>query len=207
MGSHDIAAAILSAGQSRRMGSPKALLAAGVGQTFLERIAEVLREAGLRHIVVVVAPESGPIRVVAERANVAWVENPDPSLGPISSIRTALDIVEAEGFGALLFWPVDTPCVAPETVRKITAAYRPDGPSIIIPVHDGRRGHPVIHGRAVWPELRSPEADEGARVLVGKDPGRVCEVPVDDEGVLLDIDTTREYRQLRVRRDSGRRPG
>ena len=203
MASRDIAAAVLSAGRSRRMGSPKALLSAGTGQTFLERIAEVLRQAGLRRVLVVVAPDSGPIRVVAERANIAWIENPDPSLGPISSIRTALDVVEPEGFGALLFWPVDTPCVAPETVRAVAAAYRPDGPPIVIPVHEGRRGHPVIHGSAVWPELRSPEADEGARAVVRRDPARVCEVPVDDEGVLLDIDTTREYRRLRL----GRRPG
>jgi molybdenum cofactor cytidylyltransferase len=206
MGAHDIAAAILSAGESRRMGSPKALLAAGVGQTFLERIAEVLREAGLRRVFVVVSPDSAAIRVTAERARIAWVENPDPSPGPISSIRTALDVIEPEGFEALLFWPVDSPCVTPGTVREIVAAYRADGPPIVVPAHDGRRGHPVVCGRAVWPELRAPAADAGARVVVRKDPGRVCEVPVDDEGILLDIDTKREYRRLRSGGPGRRRP-
>ena len=88
-GPHDIAAAVLSAGESRRMGSPKALLDAGDGETFVERIVTVLRTAGLRRILVVVAPDSGPIRLAVERVNASVLVNPDPSAGPISSIRTA----------------------------------------------------------------------------------------------------------------------
>ncbi len=199
-GPEDIAAAVLSAGESRRMGSPKALLDAGDGDTFVERIVKVLRAVGVRRILVVVAPDSGPIRLAVERVNASLVVNPDPGPGPISSIRAALDVVEPEGFGGLMFWPVDMPLVKPDSVGRVLAAFAPDGPAIVVPTHEGRRGHPVVHARSLWPELRSPEADGGARDLVRKDPSRVLEVPVDDEGVLLDIDTKREYRRLRALR-------
>ncbi len=198
-GPEDIAAAVLSAGESRRMGSPKALLDAGDGDTFVERIVKTLRAVGVRRILVVVAPDAGPIRLAVERVNASLIVNPDPAMGPISSIRAALDVVDPEGFGGLMFWPVDMPLVKSDSVRRVLDAYDPDGPALVVPTFEGRRGHPVIHGRAVWPELRSPEADAGARVLARKDPARVLEVPVADEGVLLDIDTKREYRRHRAR--------
>jgi molybdenum cofactor cytidylyltransferase len=191
-----IAVAVLSAGASERMGSPKALLDAGEGETFLDRIVGRARAAGLRRILVVVRAGDAGVRTAAERARAAWVENLDPSRGPISSIRAVLDVVEPEGFDALLVWPVDMPLVSTGTIARLVQAFEPGGPAIVLPVHAGRRGHPVIHGRGVWAELRSPEADDGARVLVRKDPARVREVPVEDEGVLLDIDTPREYRRL-----------
>jgi molybdenum cofactor cytidylyltransferase len=182
------------------MGSPKALLDAGDGQTFLGCIAGRLRAAGLRRILAVVAPGAGPIVTAAEQARISVVVNADPSLGPISSIRTALDTIEPEGFAALLFWPVDMPCVSLESVRRVLDAWRPEGPPIVLPTHGGRRGHPVIAAEPVWADLRSALADAGARAVVRKNPDRVLEVEVDDDGVLLDIDTTRAYRRLRFGR-------
>jgi molybdenum cofactor cytidylyltransferase len=201
-----IAVAVLSAGESRRMGRAKALLDAGEGETFLGRIVGRAREAGLRRILVVVGPRGGRIRTVAERARATVVENADPAKGPISSIRAAIDVAERESLDAILVWPVDMPLVRADTVARLVRAFRRDGPAIVLPVHGGRRGHPVVHGRPIWPELRSGEADEGARALVRKDPTRVLEVPVDDEGVLLDIDTPREYRRHRFGGEASRGP-
>jgi len=181
------------------MGSPKALLDAGDGDTFVERIVKTLRAVGVRRILVVVAPDSGPIRLAVERVNASLVVNPDPTTGPISSIRAALDVIDPEGFGGLLFWPVDMPLVKPDSVRSVLDAFDPGGPPIVVPTHEGRRGHPVVVARPVWPELRAPEADAGARAVVRREPGRVREVPLPDEGVLLDIDTKREYRRHRAR--------
>ena len=89
----------------------------------------------------------------------------------------------------------DMPHVRPDTVRRIVAAFRPsEGADIRVPVHRGRRGHPVLFGRRLFGELRALTGDTGARALMETFQAHVVEVPVDDGGILKDYDTPEDFR-------------
>ena len=94
----------------------------------------------------------------------------------------------------------DMPLVRPETIRRVAAALA-GGASIAIPVHEGRRGHPVGFAAKHGPALIGLQGDEGARRIVGADPGQVVEVDVDDPGILADVDTREDASRLA---DAGR---
>jgi len=196
-----IAAILLAAGESRRMGSPKALLAIQ-GTTFLGRILETLATAP--------TPEIGPIRVVlGARAGdireasapilqrfasrVEPIENPMWRKGQVSSLRVGLDGLEETGAEAVMVALVDHPLVTPDTVAAIAAAWRSSPRSIVIPTFRDRRGHPVVFPRALWPELRNAPDQVGARAVVLAHHMEIREVPVDDEGIVKDIDTREQY--------------
>jgi molybdenum cofactor cytidylyltransferase len=89
--------------------------------------------------------------------------------------------------------PVDHPRIAGALPGQMAAALAPGG--IVVPVWSGRRGHPVLFARELFPELLAAPLAAGARHVVWADPGRVLEVP-SDPGVLTDVDTPADYREL-----------
>ncbi len=186
-----LAAVILAAGASRRMGEPKSLLRLD-GETFLERWLRVLREAGVKPIRAVLAP--GMERLQKELAlDPSWVVvNPDPGRGMLSSFQEGLNSLPSGVAGAFLC-PVDHPRITPALLRRMASALRPGG--IVLPVHQGRRGHPALFAAEVFPELLAAPLAEGARHVVHARPERVVEVAA-DAGVLLDVNTPGDYRGL-----------
>ncbi len=175
------------------MGSAKALLDAG-GQTFLVRVVSALAEGGCSPVVVVTRDAAGAVAQEARAAGAVLMANPDPDEGPISSIRLAL----AEwggGVAGCAVCPVDHPLVGGATVGSLAADFRAAHAEIVIPTYRGRRGHPAIFHRRVFAELLDPALPEGARTVVRRHPSRVRECPVDDAGVIADIDTPAEYRR------------
>lgn len=196
-----IAAILLAAGESRRMGSPKALLTVE-NTTFLGRILETLATAP--------TPEIGTIRVVlGSRANdireasasvfsrfasrVEVLENPMWRKGQVSSLRAGLEGLESTGAEGALVALVDHPFVTTATVAAIAAAWRAEPRRIVIPTFRGRRGHPVVFPRALWPELRTSPDQVGARAVVLAHHREILELPVEDEGIVKDIDTREQY--------------
>lgn len=188
-----VAAIIPASGRSSRMGTSKALLDAD-GKTFLERVAGALAAGGCGPLFVVVEDLRSPVAATARTAGCIPVGNPDPSEGPISSIRAALSVLPAE-VEAFAICPVDHPRVEPSTVRALLEDFAAHGAPVTLPVHDGERGHPALFRRDLSDELRAPGLPEGARTVVERHGGDVREVPVDDEGILVDIDTLPEYRR------------
>jgi CTP:molybdopterin cytidylyltransferase MocA len=187
-----IGAIVLAAGSSSRMGRPKATLEAGPGgPRFLDAILATLGAAGVLAIRVVVAPgfeQSGP----------SFVVNTDPGAGMLSSLHRGLDAIQGQ-LDAVLVWPVDHPLVKRETVDALIAASRAGGPPIVVPTHQGRRGHPVLFAARVIPELRAADPSLGARAVVHAHDDRL-ELAVDDPGVVSDIDTPEDYaRHFRMR--------
>lgn len=186
-GRRRIAGIVPCAGRSRRMGADKPSLDAG-GERFLERTVATL--ARRCDPVVVVIAEGRPD--LAERARSAGAEvriNADPGRGPISSIGVALREAPDDWAGVMLL-PVDHPAVAPDTVDAVADAFDADsGAAIVVPVVDGRTGHPPIFGRAVFAELLDPELEGGARAVLHRDEDRVRRVEVDDPGIRDDLDT------------------
>ena len=193
-------AVILAAGESRRMGSPKALLPDPDGRPFVTRIIRTLQEAGLTDVVVVTGTQHDAIdaAVAADGlyGGVRIVRNKEPGRGQLSSIWTALDACPSEAEG-LLMTLVDVPMVATATVRAVVDAWRQTRAPVVRPIVAGRRGHPVLFDRRLFDELRAAPLDSGARVVVRAHWGESVDVPVDDPGSLVDVDTPADYARLR----------
>jgi molybdenum cofactor cytidylyltransferase len=189
-----IPAIVLAAGASTRMGTPKALLPAG-DRTFIRRILETLRDAGVADTVVVVRP--GDTAIEAEIAAAGYgraVVNHRPELGQLSSLIAGLDAVDRAGVDAMLLTLVDVPLIDPGTVRVLCERAARSPAPIVRAVHRGRHGHPVIFKREVFDPVRRADPALGAKAVVRAFP--VEDVDVEDPGIAEDVDTPDDYRRL-----------
>lgn len=184
------AAVVLAAGAGSRLGGvPKALLV-HEGQTFLERIAGSLRAVERGRLVVVVGPPFGDLVTAHARTlagEVVIVTNPDPARGMASSIALGFAALPTlPDIGEAFLWPVDHPFVRVATLQAL--AHARGGHEVARPVYQGRRGHPPLIARRRWAELAGCDRIEGGAraVIAALD---VVDVPVDDPGVVRDIDT------------------
>lgn len=181
-------AVVLAAGRGARLGGVAKALLSSAGESFLARLAATWAAAGGADALVVIGPPHGErVRAEAERLGLAVVENPQPERGMGSSVATGFAALAGRGDRAALLWPVDCARVVAPTVAAVMAASAPD--RIVVPTWQGRGGHPAAFGRALWHELAAAGAEpEGARSIVHRDPARVTRLPVDDPGVLADVD-------------------
>ncbi len=187
-----INALVLAAGESRRMGQPKPLLRFGA-TTFLEQIVSVLRLSAVDRITVVLGAKAQAIRAATDLPGVDIVINENYAQGQLSSLRAGLQSIPPE-VEAILLCLVDNPFVTTDAVNGVIHAYHETRKPIVIPVADGRRGHPALFARAVFAELLNAPADEGARAVVKANVERVQEVDVRDRSILVRIDTPEDYR-------------
>jgi CTP:molybdopterin cytidylyltransferase MocA len=186
-----IAGVILAAGESRRMGSPKALLPIG-GETFARRAVRVAREAGLEPVRLVVGSALPDLAAAHPELVPLLVTNPHPEQGQLASLRVGLASLPPEVDAAVVHL-VDHPLVTAETVRALLRARRATAAAIVVPVAGGRRGHPVLFGREIFAELETCPLDLGARAVVAGRPERVLEVEVNDGGIHVDVDSPADY--------------
>jgi len=190
-----IAGLILAAGESSRMGRDKAVLAYR-GHTFLETIITTLREAGVERIAVVLGHHAEEIQRTVRFDNVEVVINPDWQRGQTSSLQAGLRALESPDLEALLLCLVDHPAVSPETIRRLLDKFNAHHPAAVIPTFQNQRGHPVIIGRALFPELLSLSPDEGANRVVRTYSHATEFLEVDDPGIVLDADDEQTYMRL-----------
>jgi molybdenum cofactor cytidylyltransferase len=194
-----LTAVILAGGDSTRMGSPKALLLDPDGRTFVARIVRTFAAAGISDILIVTGRQHDAIKaaVEADRPPVAprFARNPDPSRGQLSSLWTALDAVD-EGAAGVLMTLVDVPMLRASTIEAVAGRWREQRAPIVRPAMGDRHGHPVLFDRATFDQLRGAPLSEGAKAVVHAYGDRVINVPVDDPGCLVDVDTPRDYQQV-----------
>ncbi len=180
------------------MGRPKLLLA-WQGTTLLDHLVGSLRGSGVDRLVLVVRADDGALADWAAGAGVDCAVNPEPGRGMLSSIWCALAALGAEAVAqvaeAVLVCPADHPAVQPATVAALIARLR-GGALLVVPTHDGRRGHPLAIAPPLVPEILTLDPAIGLRQLLQRHAGELVEVPVSDPGVLLDIDTEEDYRRL-----------
>jgi molybdenum cofactor cytidylyltransferase len=192
---------VLAAGESTRMGAPKALLPDGDGRTFISRILHTFSAAGLRDLTVVTGTMHAAIVDAVARdapigAFVTFARNPEPSRGQLSSLITGLDAVDRPGVLGALVTLVDIPFIAPSTVSAVLAAHGASGAPIVRPARGGRHGHPVLFGRALFEELRRADPGRGAKAVVQEHAGRVVNVEIADDGAFIDLDTREDYERV-----------
>ena len=189
----NVAAIILAAGASRRMGSPKALLE-WEGQTFLDRWIAMFSEV-CNPVVVVLGHDGDVVRAGLRQTHLARLTaNPDPDRGMLSSLQCGLHALpdDAQGF---LFTPVDQPAVALGTVARLVEAAR-DGALVAVPCYGGRRGHPVYCSAALIPEFLALPPSAQARDVIRAHREQTRYVDVDDPGIVTDVDYPADYQRL-----------
>ena len=193
-----IHALILAAGRGARVGGPKALLTLG-GETFLARVARLLRRPGIERVTAVLGHEADRVRrEAALPPDVGLTVNTRYVEGMLTSILAGLGDAEAAGADAILLHPVDHPLIDPATVDGVIAALR-RGTPIALPSHGGHRGHPAGFARAAWAALRAVSADEGARGVLARHPEWIEYVPAGEE-CLFGVNTNEDYERVKQRR-------
>jgi molybdenum cofactor cytidylyltransferase len=187
----NVAAILLAAGKSRRMGSCKQLLPLG-GKTVIDCCLDTLLGGGVSEIVVVVAEAGNPVAAAVQAYPLRIVINPQREGDMASSVRAGRNALTA-GVNGVIVALCDYPLVSPTTISSLLTAHQESPDHIIIPCHAERRGHPLLFPRAVMDEL----ADHLIlRDLVRREPARILHHPVLDPGVLLDMDTPEDYRRI-----------
>jgi molybdenum cofactor cytidylyltransferase len=181
-----LAAAILAAGESRRMGEPKALVSVQ-GLTFVEHLftATRLPRVGLTRIVLGAhAAEIGP-KLKFDPAMVVF--NPDWATGQLSSIHAAIRSLPIDATEGIILCPVDHPLVSLRLVAELIARFDSSGQPIALPIFRGKRGHPVIFRATLYEELLAASPEIGARQVVWAHSKEIQEVPTEEEGVILNL--------------------
>jgi len=185
-----ISAIVLAAGKSERMGRPKALLPFR-GRTFLENILDVISRSSISHTVVVVGHHRDEIQGRVALPSVVF--NPDYEQGMITSFQAGIRAIPPNTIGSFLFL-VDHPVIEAATIEALISALAPN--RVVLPVHQGRRGHPVLFASELLQEVLALPPSQGANIIIRKDPNRIIEVPVNAPGILVDVDTPEQFRKL-----------
>ncbi len=187
-----IAGIVLAAGQSRRMGSPKLLLP-WHGRTVVEAVVATLHEGGVERILVVVGGDREAVERALAKVEVEFVMNPAFGEGEmLSSIQVGLRAMGDDAHAALLM-PGDLPSIQSATIRAVVVAGENAPDRIAVPVHGGRRGHPVLLPRAHWHDLLALGEGESLRGFLRAREREILRVEVPDPGIHADIDTPADY--------------
>jgi molybdenum cofactor cytidylyltransferase len=189
-----IVAVILSAGESSRMGKPKALLPVE-GQTFIEKIVTVFRMTQVEKIMVVLGRHVEEIRPKLTQLPVQVVVNEDYRKGQLSSLQAAIRALEGEDVDAILVHLVDHPFLDSGLVDQMIRRFRETKKLIVVPRYQDRRGHPVLFSSKLFPELLTASLDVGAKEVVRAHTSDTLEIETAAAGVMIDIDTPDEYRR------------
>lgn len=209
-----IAVVILSAGESRRMGQPKALLpfpesfstdptlgrAAEKPKTFLCHLIEATRHPRAGILRVVVGAHATEIRTRAKLDADELVLNEEWQRGQLSSLQAAIRSLPAGKTEGMLVCLVDHPLISAQLVSLLADTFERDKHKIVIPTYRGKRGHPVIFPSALYAELLGVREDApeniGARAVVRAHATDVVEVPVNEEGVIINLNDPETFRRF-----------
>lgn len=191
----EIAAVVLAAGASSRMGSDKALLMYR-GKTFLEKIIFALREASVRRIVVVLGHHAELIQQSIDLSSVEVVVNQDYRQGQTSSLQAGLRALGANEPEGMLLCLVDHPVIATSTVKKLIQCFKSTGKPVVIPQLNGKHGHPVLLGREVLGQIAALGPGQGADIVIHRYRPQTEFVEVRDPGILIDVDDPESYFKL-----------
>jgi molybdenum cofactor cytidylyltransferase len=189
-----LAAVILSGGASRRMGSPKALLAYQ-GRPFLQHLIEVTHHPRIGARRVVLGAHAEPIAKAVDLSAEEIVINSDWEKGQLSSIQAALHSLPP-GTDGFLLCLIDHPLISASLVNDLISRFYETRAPIVLPVFEGRRGHPVIFSASVYAELENAPPAVGARSVVWAHKHEVSEFPTNEEGCVLNLNDPETFDRI-----------
>jgi CTP:molybdopterin cytidylyltransferase MocA len=194
-----IFAVVPAAGHSTRMGRPKLALPLA-GRTVIERLVEALRSGGCQHVVVVVGPHVPELLAPAATAgaHACLLEQPTPDMRTTveCGLRWLQDRFRPKPEDAWFLAPGDHPALDARVVQKLIEEYARGKHTVLVPTAGGRRGHPALVAWRHVDAIRAHPASEGLNSFFRALPGGIGEVPVDNDGVLHDLDTPEDYQRL-----------
>jgi len=207
LGDTSITGIVVAAGRSTRMGrgqgESKLLLPWADGRSIVETTVEALLASAVDEVIVVIGHDRQRIASRLESYSVRLVNNDDYEAGLSASIRCGVEAAGTTSRGFLIAL-ADMPRIAPTTIDVLCNRLAHAGPdAIVVPVMDGRRGHPVVFGQDHRAGLLTLSGDKGARGLMEANTENVFEVAVNDSGIFADVDTPQAYEALR---DAGPTP-
>lgn len=188
----DIAAIVLAAGRSIRMGRPKLLLPWGAG-TVIERVVNVLAQAGLQQIVVVTGAGAEQVQAALSTTSATCVLNPRFSEDQMSYSLAAGFAALPETAQAALIALGDQPQIEVEVTHQVLSAYRQTMAPLVIPSFHQRRGHPWIVRRELWTEITALGSDQTMRQVINRHAAEIHHVVVERDSILKDLDTPQDY--------------
>jgi molybdenum cofactor cytidylyltransferase len=193
-----IAAVLLAAGRSTRMGGPNKLLAEIGGKPLVRIAAEQALASRASPVIVVTGHQRDKVEAALQGLDVRTAHNPNFAEGLSTSVKTGLAAVPETADGAIVCL-ADMPQVTAPLIDKLVAAFDPErGALVVIPTIDGKRGNPVVWARRFFPELMGLDGDVGARHLIGRYPEAVAEVPLTDTAALVDVDTPEAFDRVKA---------
>lgn len=189
--SNKIWALVLAAGESRRMGTPKMLLPFR-GKTMAEHVIMNIRNAGIKNILAVTGAEKEKLPMLFQKLSVNFCLNNNYHEGMLSSVICGLRNLPQD-VRAVLVFPGDQPLITPVAINLVTESYFTSGKGMVIPLFNGRRGHPLLFDAKYRGEVESLNPSEGLRSLATAHPHDIEEIETNDPGILKDFDTYDEY--------------
>lgn len=200
----EIAAIILAAGLSRRMGRPKMLLPWGE-RTVLGQVLTTLRKAGIEQRIVITGAEREQVEEIARQEGAECLYNPDYASGEmLSSIQAGLQALESRAeVQAVLICLGDQPQLEVGVVREVVKAWHETQAPLIAPTYAGRRGHPWLVARTYWHEMMALHPPATARMFLHAHAAEIYHLPVQTDSILKDLDTPEEYEKEKP--EGGRR--
>ena len=193
-----ICALILAAGRSRRMGTQKLLMPLG-GRPVIARLADEILRSPVDQVFVVVGEDGPRIKAALPRRSIQFVTNPVAESEMLDSIRCGLRVMP-KPCTAVLVVLGDQPGLTAELAAKVIFAARPDQPDIVVPVANGRRGHPMLFSMCYADEVLHDYDRTGLRGLLEAHPDNVLEVEVSTPDIMEDMDVPDDYRRVAARR-------
>jgi molybdenum cofactor cytidylyltransferase len=192
-----IAAIVLAAGRSSRMGAANKLLTDVDGMPMVRRVVEAATASHAKPVVVVTGNEQGKVQATLRGCKATFVHNPRFAEGMSTSLQVGVAALPANLDGALVCLG-DMPLVTAAVLDRLIAAFNPvEGRAICVPTWNGKRGNPVLWDRRFFAAMADLAGDVGAKHLIGEHADLVAEVAMSDDAVLTDIDTPEALAALR----------
>lgn len=189
-----VVAIVLAAGESKRMGSPKMLLDFG-GKTMIERVIDNVICPEIENVLVVLGAYSDEIKKRLEKQAVTFCYNEKYKEGMLTSVQCGIRSVPPHTEAVLVFQG-DQPFIKKGIITELVNAYRQSKKGIVMPVHDGKRGHPLLIDKNYFGVVDTLNSSDGLRSLAALFPEDVLTVETEEPGILRDFDTIEEYNLL-----------
>ena len=196
-GAPNVAALVLAAGQSSRMGGTNKLLAEVDGVPMLLRAVNAALASRASSVTVVLGHEADKAEALLAGRRVSIVRNADYAQGMSASLRTGIQALPPEADAAIVLL-ADMPRITADHVDRLIDAFAAQQSTIVVPQHDGRRGNPILWPREFFARMQSVSGDKGARELLAEHAARIRKVDLDD-AIHADVDTPDSLRALEDR--------